>query len=192
MRAKKRAKKTDNRILYAAVVIVIIVAVVLGWSVITPEGRWRWGCSMAFLSSGRMPPGCEKKPVSTPDLEVHVFDGIKEVKAIATVAIGLGDANWNGVIDQTDISICGDAYGSWVGDPDWNPECDFNFDDLIDMRDITWIALNYGDEIEISKAPFVTALTTGTYTLRAKYGDQIQNKVVSVVEGILTRVDFKF
>jgi len=62
MKTKKRAKKIDSNILYTIVVIVIIVAVVLGWSVITPEGRWRWGCSIAFLSNGFMPSGCKVSP----------------------------------------------------------------------------------------------------------------------------------
>jgi len=124
------------------------------------------------------------------NLEIHTL--VDSIDVSATVAVGLGDANWDGMVDDTDLDICIDAFGTQPYMSGWNPDCDFNNDDLIDGRDVSFIAENYGETIEVSTTPFTIALVSGTYTLRAKYTDQIINKIVNVVEGTLTRVDILF
>jgi len=284
-----KAKKIDSKILYTLVVIAIIAAVVFGWSVITPEGRWRWGCSVALLAKGVMPPGCEVSPggfnfdidtspnkekitkgesvtatidlnlidgatkkvmlsasglptdssvsfstiecrptcsstmtistrstipggtyvvsvtgtggtlvktesyaltILTENLEVHALTDSIDVSA--TVVTELGDINWDGVIDYDDFIIFAGAYGSDEGDPNWDPNCDLDGDGHVGPDDFYRFAGNYGKTIEIFTTPFTIALAGGTYTLKAKYGTQIQTKSVNVVEGTLTRLDFRF
>jgi len=56
----------------------------------------------------------------------------------------VGDVNGDGVVDIYDLSICGQAYGSVVGEPEYNPDADFNHDGLIDIRDIAIVSRNFG------------------------------------------------
>jgi len=39
------------------------------------------------------------------------------------------------------------AYGSEFGDPDWNPDCDFNGDNKVDASDLFDLEKNYGKTI---------------------------------------------
>jgi len=65
------------------------------------------------------------------------IDGKVKVKII-------GDINGDGVIDIVDLTIAGMAYGSFEGDPEYDPEADLNKDGHIDMRDLAVIGRNYG------------------------------------------------
>ncbi len=56
----------------------------------------------------------------------------------------LGDVNGDGAIDILDLSLMGQAYGRFAGDPEYNPEADMNHDGLIDIRDVAVISRNYG------------------------------------------------
>ena len=55
-----------------------------------------------------------------------------------------GDINDDMVIDNYDLGLGGQAYGSYAGDPRYNPDADFNNDNHVDIRDIMVIAGNYG------------------------------------------------
>ena len=55
-----------------------------------------------------------------------------------------GDVNGDGVVDIFDLSIVGLAYGSFEGDPDYNPDADLTRDGLVDARDLAIVTLNYG------------------------------------------------
>lgn len=55
-----------------------------------------------------------------------------------------GDVNGDGVVDIFDLSIVALAYGSFEGDPDYNPEADITGDGLVDARDLAVVTLNYG------------------------------------------------
>jgi hypothetical protein len=66
----------------------------------------------------------------------------------------LGDVNGDGVVDGKDISIIGQAFGSYgpnylyPGSPpssNWNPNCDLNGDDTVDGRDMTLATRNFGE-----------------------------------------------
>ena len=56
----------------------------------------------------------------------------------------LGDINGDGIIDIDDLNRAGKAYGSYMGEPEYNPEADLNNDGHIDMRDLAVIGKNYG------------------------------------------------
>jgi hypothetical protein len=55
-----------------------------------------------------------------------------------------GDVNGDGVVDILDLSVVALAYGSFEGDPDYNPEADITRDGLVDARDLAIVTLNYG------------------------------------------------
>lgn len=56
----------------------------------------------------------------------------------------LGDINGNGVVDDNDVDIFEEAWGSHPGDPNWNPKCDLNKDGKIDVVDVAILGRHYG------------------------------------------------
>jgi len=59
----------------------------------------------------------------------------------------LGDLFPDGKIDMKDISIVAKAFGSTIGDLNWNPEADLNPDGKIDMKDIAIVAKAFGTQV---------------------------------------------
>lgn len=70
--------------------------------------------------------------------------GIFSVVVVARTRSILGDVNGDGIIDITDVVIVALAFGTEVGDPDWNALADLNNDWVIDIVDIVIIAINFG------------------------------------------------
>jgi len=64
---------------------------------------------------------------------------------IILVSALTGDINVDGKVDMRDLSIVALAFGSYPGDPRWNPEADINGDNKIDMRDLVLICKNFGN-----------------------------------------------
>jgi len=63
------------------------------------------------------------------------------------VTVTIGDVNGDSKVNVTDLFYMGIAYGSTAGPPssyNWNPNCDFNSDDIIDNSDLTYLNENYG------------------------------------------------
>jgi len=60
---------------------------------------------------------------------------------------GMGDANRDGYIDDIDVNLVLDAYGSISGDPNWNPDCDFDQDGYVGTVDCSIVAGYYGRDI---------------------------------------------
>lgn len=56
----------------------------------------------------------------------------------------LGDVNGDGIVDMSDIALVARAFGSFPGDPKWNPDLDINQDGFIDLTDIAIVARNFG------------------------------------------------
>jgi hypothetical protein len=46
-------------------------------------------------------------------------------------------------IDCSDLFDLGKAYGSKLGDPNWNLDCDFNWDSKVDASDLFDVSKNY-------------------------------------------------
>jgi len=124
------------------------------------------------------------------NLEVNAFYNNNLVSA--QVAIGLGDANWDGLINQGDLDVISAALDSKSGDPRWNIDCDMNLDGEISIHDMLIIAKNIDTAVPIKTTRFTHTLSAGTYTLRAKYSDQIQNKSVTISVGQVERLIFNF
>ena len=55
-----------------------------------------------------------------------------------------GDSNDDGEIDLGDFDALAAAFGSVPGDPNWNPDVDFDFNGVIDLGDFDILALNFG------------------------------------------------
>lgn len=56
----------------------------------------------------------------------------------------LGDVDGDGDVDTSDLSVMSNAYGSRNSIPNWNPNCDFNKDNKVDISDLFNIGKNYG------------------------------------------------
>ncbi len=60
------------------------------------------------------------------------------------VKVCLGDVNGDGLINIIDLTLVSFAYGSFEGEPDYNPDADLNSDGIIDMQDLVIVARNLG------------------------------------------------
>lgn len=73
-------------------------------------------------------------------------DVVDNVYIDGTVKVNLqGDVNGDGVVDIWDLAKVGKAYGTFEGEPDYDPEADITKDGIVDMRDIAIVAVNYGN-----------------------------------------------
>lgn len=74
------------------------------------------------------------------------FDTSDNTYTDGTVKIKMkGDVNGDGSVDVIDLSIVSMAYGSFEGEPDYNPDADLNKDGVVDMRDLATVARNLGN-----------------------------------------------
>ena len=51
--------------------------------------------------------------------------------------------NGDGVVDASDLFDLGKAYGSTSSSPNWNQNCDFNKDHVVDVLDLSALSKNY-------------------------------------------------
>jgi len=56
----------------------------------------------------------------------------------------LGDINGDGTVDIFDVVILAAAFGSRLGDPNWDSRADLNGDNDVDIFDAVILALNFG------------------------------------------------
>ena len=56
----------------------------------------------------------------------------------------LGDVDSDGDVDVSDLFDLNKAYGSKLGKPNWDPNCDFNRDNKADASDLFDLSKNYG------------------------------------------------
>ncbi len=76
--------------------------------------------------------------------EADTADNTK-INGMAFVTIA-GDINADGGVDSSDLADVSDAYGSLPSLPGWNPNCDINNDDQIDISDLHELAQNFGED----------------------------------------------
>jgi len=55
-----------------------------------------------------------------------------------------GDENGDGTVDDSDLAALVNAYGSIPDTPNWNPDGDFNTDNIISVLDLVALSRNYG------------------------------------------------
>lgn len=111
-----------------------------------------------------------------PTLDVKAFMYVVPVKAIATVVDSafhaMGDVNWDGTIDGYDSDLLRAAYGSRLGDPNWNPDADLNGDGIVDLRDMVRLVINYDKHAPEFVTPFATEVAVGKCVVQARYRRQ--------------------
>jgi len=61
----------------------------------------------------------------------------------STVGI-LGDANGDAAVNATDLLLVDQAFGSVPGSSNWNVNCDFNKDNIVNVSDLKTLGKNYG------------------------------------------------
>lgn len=85
--------------------------------------------------------------------KVGVIVGIELVWIAHNIGTGyfrntlLGDADWDGNVDTSDLSVFKLAYGSTPGKSNWNSHCDFDLDGKVDVSDLFDIGRNYNKEV---------------------------------------------
>ena len=57
----------------------------------------------------------------------------------------LGDLNGDGTVNNNDVGLLSQAFGSTPASPNWNPAADLNKDAVIDVRDLEMLCNNYGE-----------------------------------------------
>jgi subtilisin family serine protease len=58
-----------------------------------------------------------------------------------------GDENGDGIVNGTDLEDLSVIYGSVLGAPNWNPDADFNADNIISVQDLLILGKNYGKTV---------------------------------------------
>ncbi len=74
----------------------------------------------------------------------------------------VGDVDTDGDVDNEDLTIMSNAYGSTPGSPNWNPDADLNHDGLVDMSDIVIVAWNFGCSAA-SRRLYVTGVASDNF-----------------------------
>ena len=89
-----------------------------------------------FFGLSKASEGIQPMPSWVTDLQIQTY----EIFGPQLV----GDINRDGIVDIFDVVILANAFGSKVGDPNWNPDADLNNDDIVDIFDVVTIATNFG------------------------------------------------
>ena len=72
------------------------------------------------------------------------IDTANNVYVDGTVKVKMqGDVNGDGIVDIWDLSIVAVAYGTFEGEPDYDPDADINKDGIVDIADISIVCIYY-------------------------------------------------
>jgi hypothetical protein len=72
--------------------------------------------------------------------ETITYDGT----ASRATEMAIGDVNKDGAVDSTDLGLMGAAWGTFAGDPNWNPACDLMPDGVVDSTDLGILGVRWG------------------------------------------------
>jgi len=105
--------------------------------------------------------------LSTTGNRLDVFEGFDDVtKAKTGLYFPIGDFNFDGSVDSTDLGMMGSAWNSFTGDPNFNPVCDLYPDGGIDSSDLGILGSHWNE----SPTPGLSnpvVLATITWTVMA-------------------------
>ena len=88
---------------------------------------------------------------------VNIAEPGKSVGNFTLEAFLPGDANGDGTVDQTDLSLIKTAYGTATGQANFNPAADFNADGHVGCIDLHLAELNLGSRITYNPPVTVAA-----------------------------------
>ena len=78
--------------------------------------------------------------------QVRFFEVKSGQIVIPDVTLPCGDLNEDGVVDSDDLTIFQAAYGSVPGNPNWNPDCDFDKNNSVGAADLVLFNQDYTKE----------------------------------------------
>ena len=113
-----------------------------GWSIITPPPSTS-GTLLSFSIESYHNYTAESLKVQATSSEVPLSITNQDVFAYLI----FGDTNSDGSVDLQDLTEIDEAFGSASTSTNWNPECDFNKDDIISVLDLLILGKNYGKSI---------------------------------------------
>ena len=90
-------------------------------------------------------PGNYTVALTVTDLDGR-YNIASKIIQVLNVTLKMYDVDNNGIIDLSDVLAVAIAFGSIPGHPRWNPACDFNHDDKIDLDDYLGVVLHYGED----------------------------------------------
>jgi len=159
---------------YVLLVVIVVALVLAGWMYLTTTAAFA-----AMTNKGA--------------IDVHAYVG-SEVEANITV-IGqsfhdLGDINWDGKIDLSDLVMLAKYYNSPASSC---PDCDLNHDGMIGLGDLVILSNNYNKAVAPSYiTPFQTYVKAGKLKLVATYQTQSQTQLYTIVAGTTQTISFYF
>jgi hypothetical protein len=84
------------------------------------------------------------QPYVTVSTSIVIYDVGTSTSILYLKAKGIADINGDGFVDDTDVNIVNNAYGSTIGDPNYNPEADINNDGIVDIDDVNYVTVVWG------------------------------------------------
>lgn len=95
-----------------------------------------------------------------------------------------GDVDCDGKVDIFDLASVGLAYGTEPGDNNWNPNADFDNNDIINIFDLATVGLNYGwGTFSVISAVFSTISSDeGIYALEIELNQDLGIKNINKKE----------
>jgi hypothetical protein len=100
-----------------------------------------WGTS--GLTAGNYTIKARAEPVPN---EYNITDNTLLYDGHVRIKIA-GDVNSDDTVDVTDLAVLQIAYGSTPTSINWNQECDFNRDNIVNANDLEIFGKNYGKSI---------------------------------------------
>lgn len=84
--------------------------------------------------------------IGQPDAGVMTADGFTLAGGFwPGASVLLGDVDYDGDVDQSDLAALLASYARCVGEPRYNPDADFNGDDCVGQSDLAALLANYGE-----------------------------------------------
>ena len=106
-----------------------------------PTDYWQPDGAAIFLSVGEgIKLRCELYYTGEPNT-AETFTMTLSLCACVAIA---GDVNGDAVVDAADLYELSTAYGSELGESNWNPNCDINGDGKVDALDMFTLCKNFG------------------------------------------------